>query len=214
LLKENLSKEEEIVYRIIKSYVKKKKPFNVKKLIPFIQSQISKSSSDLNQTGIKKVISSLLKKRLIVEGSILTKEEIIKQPKRKKIYDYIKKTKSTFYYDILKNLDYGSHIIIWHLNALLDFGYIKKARINNQDVYYPSELDVATAKQKYFLNNEKCQKILNFLELSNHKGATKTQIAKNLQMHPNTVKKYVKKLELTDVIIKKKRKSRQVYFLS
>lgn len=214
MLKENLSNEEKIVYKIIKSYVKQKKPCDVKKLIPYIQSQISKSSYDLNQTGIKKVISSLLKKRLIVEGSILTKEEIIKHPKRKIIYDYIKKTKSTFYYDILKNLEYGSHIIIWHLNALLDFGYIKKARINNQDVYYPSELDIEIAKQKYFLNNEKCKKILNYLKMSNHKGATKTQLAKSLQMHPNTVKKYVKKLELTDLVIKKKRKSRQVYFLS
>ncbi|MHA1149054.1 MAG: hypothetical protein ACTSR8_12520 [Promethearchaeota archaeon] len=211
---EILTPEEAKILKIIKDYLRKNKPLEKKQIIPYILAHISKSDVNLNKEGIKNTLNSLLNKGIIIEGSTLTKKEIINHPKRKKIYNYIKENPAIYYYSIVKNLNFASHIVIWHLNALLDFSFISKARIDNHEIYFDSKLPLRIAKIHYFTRNEKCSQIIAQIKKSNEHGCTKTQLSKILGMHPNTVKKYIDNLEDLKILRKLKQANKNLYFLN
>lgn len=209
----NTLQHESLVYDIIKDYLGSKKPVDSDKLIPVISSIISKRSINLNSIGIKKIIKSLLEKHLIVEGSALTKKEILENKKRKKIYDFICNNPSVYIYKIIRELKLSNHIVVWHVNALLDFNFINKTTIFNHEVYYQSNMKRKQVLKAFFLRNKKCRRILDYIK-NDGEGCTKTIISKDLKMHPNTVKKYINELESLDIIYRKRESNRSNFYLN
>ena len=182
-------------------------------LIPYLNSRFSRSSIPLNREGIIKIVKSFIERNLIVEGSKLSKEEILLNEKRSRIYNYIAKNPGVYYYNIMKTLELSSHVVIWHLNILLEFDYIKKSNIDNHDIYFENRLDLDTVKISYYLKNEKCIQIIDHLK-SKHLGDTKTSMARNLNMHPNTIKKYINILEDLEIVLKTKESNTTIYLLN
>lgn len=209
----NLSKQEEIVLNAVQDYLNKNRHFNLKKILPFIQSRFRRASININKYGIETILKSLVKKKLIVEGSKLTSNEILQNAKRVEIYDFILKNPGTYFNKIITKLKISNHIVVWHLNMLEKFGYIKKEKIENHNVYFDSEVAFNEVRIKYYLSNRKCEKIIGYLQI-NKIGINKTQLSTDLSMHINTVQKYLIILEKIGVISKKKQSRTTLYFLN
>ncbi|MHA1273219.1 MAG: winged helix-turn-helix transcriptional regulator [Promethearchaeota archaeon] len=208
-----IMKYEDIVFKMVKEYLSKNKPADIKKIIAYVKSRISRSNINLNKEGIKVIINYLLKKREIVEGSALTREEILNHPKRKKILNYIKENKVVYVYELIKSLNFANYIVIWHLKALVDFGFVKITHIGNKNIYYHPELSLDQVKKYYYIKNKSCSKILKLIYKKYEEGCSKTRISKELKMHPNTVKKYVEKLEELGMLIKISYNKKIVYII-
>ena len=214
-MSEKLSKKEKLVYDIIQDYFKKKRPIEIKKLVPLITSRLSRQSIDINSNKVKLIIKSLKKKNLIVEGSILTKDDILKNETRKKIYEFICKNSAVYFHQIMKGLDLPTHSVIWHINFLHLFNFIERIKIEkhyNHYIYFDKKLDSQEAKIIYFTNHKKCKRIIEHLKNENE-GCTKTQLSKELGMHPNTIKKYINELEVLNIVSKTKSSNKSLYYL-
>lgn len=202
---------EKEIFQIIESYLSLNKIIEIDKIIPYITSILAKRGSLLNQNGIENIVKRFIEKKIIFEGSRLIQSKVLENEKRKKIYEYIKENPGIYHYQILKNVNVPSHIVIWHLDVLLKFDYIRKIQIENHLIYFTSQLSEHDALLEYFLKNQKSKIILDYLD-ENKEGSTQTQLVNIIKMHPQTVKKYLKLLHQHHMISKKKVKGKIIFF--
>ena len=159
------------------------------------------------------ILISLTNKKLIVEGSKLTKGEILNNEKRREIYDFIIKNPGTYFNRIVHELNYSNRIVVWHLSMLLKFDFISKEILENHEIYYDATIEFEDFSSKYFIAKEKSQKNINFMKKINL-GITKTNLSHELNMHMNTLAKYLNLLEKFGIIVKRKIDNKYLYFLS
>ena len=196
--------EEELVFNAIQDYLNKNKILEKNDVINHIKSYFTNSSININTEGIIKYIESLIKKRRIVEGSKLTKDIVLNNPKRKRICDYITINPGTYFNKIVKGLKMSNHVVYWHLDILLKFDFIKKTKVENHELFFNSKLGIDDAGKSYLTKiKEKSKKILDYLRMD-ELGTTQLRLASVLQMNPKTIKKYLGLLEEFDLIEKKK----------
>lgn len=204
---------ESLVFSVVQEYLNKNRYFDVNEILPFIVSRFRMSSININMKGIEEILKSLVKKKIIVEGSKLSIDEILKNEKRKKIYDFILDNPGTYFYKIVTKLGISNHVVVWHLKMLLKFNFIKLEKFENHNVYFDAQFNVKNSKFAYITSKEKGKKIIDYLR-ENDYGFSKSQLSNALKMHPNTISKYLKMLEQFNVIIKKRVSKRVIYFLN
>ncbi len=205
--------QEKIVFTVVQEYLNKNRYFDVNQILPFIVSRFRLSSININVKGIEEILRSLVKKKIIVEGSKLSIDGILNNEKRKTIYEFITINPGTYFYKIVTHLEISNHVVVWHLKMLLKFDFIKVEKFENHDVYFDSNFNIKKSKFAYITSKEKSKKIIEYLR-QNDFGLSKSQLSKDLNMHPNTISKYLKMLEQFNVIIKKKVSKRVIYFLN
>ena len=113
----------------------------------------------------------------------------------------------------MKKFNLGSHSTTWHLEMLLKFGWINEMKIESNLIYYETSLDIQNVTKAYYLSNEKVQLILDYLNNNNTEGCSKSEFSKNLNMHLNTVKKYLEKLVNFNAIHIKESSNKKLYFI-
>ena len=205
--------QESLVFSVVQEYLNKNRYFDVSEILPFIVSRFRMSSININMKGIEEILKSLVKKKIIVEGSKLSIDEILKNEKRKKIYDFILDNPGTYFYKIVTKLGISNHVVVWHLKMLQKFNFIKVEKFENHNVYFDAQFNVKNSKFAYITSKEKVKKIIVYLR-ENDYGISKSQLSNALKMHPNTISKYLKMLEQINMIIKKKVSKRVIYFLN
>lgn len=208
-----LLEQEKIVLDTVQEYLDKNRQFNLEDIVPFIKSRFRSSGVDINYNGIISILESLAKKKLIVEGSKFTKDNILKNQKRRRIYYYISEVQCAYFNKIVKDLDLSNHVVVWHLNMLLKFDFIKKEILENHEVYFNSEVDFEAIQSECYTTKEKSETIIEYLKNFNI-GITKTQLSVDLKMHINTISKYLKSLEKFNIIISEKISKKTLYFLN
>jgi len=207
------SEQEKLILKVVEEYLNKNRYFDMSEILPFIISRFRMTSTDINMRRIEEILRTLVKKKVIVEGSKLINSDILTNPKRKRIYDHILENPGIYFNRFLKELDISNHVVVWHLNVLLKFNYIKKEKFDNHDVYFDSKFDLKNSKFTYITSKDKSKKIINYLK-ENDFGITKTQLSKNLKMHSNTISKYLKLFEQFNIVVKRKSSKRIIYFLN
>ncbi|MFW9785302.1 MAG: hypothetical protein ACFFFB_23685 [Candidatus Heimdallarchaeota archaeon] len=210
---EIIASNEQTVLKIINEYLEKNRFFNVNDILPFISSRFAKSDINININGIRAILKSLVEKNYIVEGSKLTRNEILSNFNRKKIFKYIQENPGTHFYDIVSNLDLNIPVVEWHLNILIKFTYISKEKIENSDVYFDVNVKSEDRVRIYFISKAKCKQIIDFLD-ENQEGITRYQISERLNMHSTTVTKYTDKLHEIGILTKKSLQNKTLYFLN
>ncbi len=198
---QNLSEREKTVLIAVNEFLNQNRQFNIEKVLPFINSRFKKASININNEGIREILKTLIRKGQLVEGSKLSKETILNNDTRKLIYDYIKMNPGTYFNKLSNDLNINNYLITWHIAMLEKFGFIKREILDNRYVYFDINLDIREVKRNYLLSNEKSQKIIFYLK-ENDSGLTKTQLADALEMHQNTISKYLEDLEEIKVIKK------------
>ncbi|MFX1325193.1 MAG: hypothetical protein ACFE8N_09555 [Promethearchaeota archaeon] len=185
----------------------------MEKILSFINARFRMGGIDINNRGIEEALKSLVNKNLIVEGSKLNSYEILSNEKRKAIYEFIVKNPGTYFNKIVKNLNISNHVVVWHLNMLLKFEYIRKETIEKHEIYFDVNFDLDKSERVYFASKEKSRLIIEHLK-KNDTGITKTNISKDLKIHINTVAKYLNLLEKFDLLVKKEFSNKTLYFLN
>ncbi len=203
---------EDLVLNIVKDYLNKNVVFDIQKMVPYILNQCAKSNINLNNSGIRKILISLLEKKHLVKGTALTKQDLFLNLNRKQIYEYINQNPGTYINKISTALKINNRVIIWHITFLLKFDLIKAHKLKIHEIYYNPGKNLDDAKKNFYLSKEKSQKIIYYLN-TNKEGLTKNQISEALQMHPNTVTKYLDLLEGFSVILSEKIENTTLYFL-
>ncbi len=208
-----LSDEEEKVYDAIQHYIDYNRVFNCEKLIPFISNAFSRSSININEKGIRNILENLEKKKIVIQGSKLTNAIVLQNPNRRIIYKFIKNNPGFYLHRLVKTLELPNHVISWHLDMLLKFGYIKKVIIENHEVYFHPSVVRTNYQVLYALSKVKTQKILSIM-YKNSKPLTKTSMAKELGFHYNTITKYIELLKELNIITEEKLAHKTIYQLS
>ena len=204
--------QDELVFNVIIEYLDDNRTFKLNDIIPFISSRFSKSSTNINLDGIKKSLNTLLKKRLIVEGSKLTKDTVLDNQNRLILFNFIKDNPGYYFNSIVNSVNISKYVVYFHLQILVKFDMIKMTKIENHDIYFDLSIDNDKVKPIYFASKKKSNKILSYLKNDNI-GHTKTQISNDLNMHLNTITKYLEILEKCGYIYKEKISGKVLYFI-
>ena len=210
---EVIANSEQTVLNIINEYLDKNRFFSANDIIPFISSRFAKSGINLNINGIRTVLKSLVEKNVIVEGSKLTRDEILTNLNRNKIYEYIQKNPGINFNKIVSSLNLNIPVVEWHLNILIKFNFIIKEKIDNLDVYFDLNIEPEDRMILYFISKDKSKQIIDFLKI-NQEGITKYQISEQLNMHSTTVTKYTERLHEYKILNKMSLPNKTLFFLN
>ncbi len=203
---------EDLVLKIVKEYLDKNMVFDIQKMVPYILNQCAKSGINLNNSGIRKILISLLEKKHLVKGTTLSKQDLFLNLNRKQIYEYINQNPGSYINKISSALKINNRVIVWHVTLLLKFELIRAHKLDRHEIYYNPSSSLDDAKKNFYLSKEKSQKIIYYLN-TNKEGLTKNQMCEALQMHPNTVTKYLDFLEGFSVIESEKIENTTLYFV-
>jgi len=123
---------------------------------------IAKRRLKIPRKGLLRIIQFLLNKKILVEGSKYTKETVLSNIVRKRIYDFIEQQNGANFSLIRKSISaaHGTGQLIWHLEMLLKFKYIKKTKVGNYTIFMPIETDNKIGILNFFLKDEINEKII------------------------------------------------------
>jgi predicted transcriptional regulator len=206
--------KEKLVFDVVREYLDKNRVFDISNILSFIKSRFKMNSININIEGIELILKSLVEKNLLVEGSKLSRNEVLLTEKRNTIHENILKNPGTYLNKIIKEVGFSFNVVIWHLGILQKFNYVKKGQIENRTIYYSSDLEFKEVKIYYFYNsNARSKRIIEYLKINDH-GVTKTELSSKLNMHINTVINLLENLEESNIISKQKEPNKILYFLN
>ncbi|MFX0028205.1 MAG: hypothetical protein ACFE8B_03280 [Candidatus Hermodarchaeota archaeon] len=183
-----LEDQESMVLSIVKEYLTKKTFFSINDIIEFVNNRV-RLNPDINRNKIELIIKSLIKKRVIIPGTRLMKNNIIENPIRNEIFNYINKKPSNIN-EIMKILKIGSNQALWHLSCLEKFRFVRSKKLNNHRIFFTFESNPKLDKFHYYLNKDLIQNIINFMK-EEKKVFKITEIANGLKKNHSTIKKYL-----------------------
>lgn len=204
--------DESIVFDTIKEYLDANRCFEKDKIIGYIIARFAKDNININGVGIRANLEVLLENNMVVEGSKMTKEDVLENSNRSQVYNYIKDNPGAYPNKIVNALGMSTFLVNWHLEMLLKFNYVRSERIDNMDAYFDSEMNPEYDEINHLISREKCNKIVEYLKNS-VEGVTKYQLSKDLGMHANTITKYLNKIESFGLIMVEKLSNKRLYFL-
>jgi len=202
----SLNNAESVVLELVEEYLAKKTFFSLREIISFINNRV-RYNPNINENRIELILKDLIKRRVIIPGTRLMKNNIIEHPKRNEIFNYIKKNPSNIN-EIMKALHIGSNQALWHLSCLEKFRFVRSKQINNHRIFFKFDSNPEYDKLYYYLKKEILQEIINYMKQEN-KALKITDIATGLKKNHNTIKKYLnilKDLKLVNIQKDNKRK--------
>ena len=206
----SLDNLESIVFGLVKEYLTKKTFFSIIDIIEFVSNRV-RLNPNLNRNKIELIIKSLIKKRIIIPGTKLMKNNIIEHPKRNEIYNYIKKSPSNIN-EIMRALKIGSNQALWHLSCLEKFEFVRSKKLNNHRIFFKFDSNPKLDKFYHYMNKEIVQKIIEFM-LKEDKPLKITEIANGTKKNHTTIKKYINILENLKLVETEKEKNRTIFKL-
>ena len=206
----SLDNLESIVFGLVKEYLTKKTFFSIIDIIEFVSNRV-RLNPNLNRNKIELIIKSLIKKRIIIPGTKLMKNNIIEHPKRNEIYNYIKKSPSNIN-EIMRALKIGSNQALWHLSCLEKFEFVRSKKLNNHRVFFKFDSNPKLDKFYHYMNKDIVLKIIEFM-LKEDKPLKITEIANRMKKNHTTIKKYLSILENLKLVETEKEKNRILYKL-
>ncbi len=206
----SLNSAESVVLELVKEYLRKKPFFSIEDIVVFINNRV-RANPNLNKNSIELIIKNLIKKRILIPGTKLMKNNIIEHPIRNEIYNYIRKNPSNVN-DIMKAINIGSNQALWHLSCLEKFRFTRSKKIENQRIVFEYDSNSDLDEFYYYLKQDVVLEIIALLKKENVPLKI-SEIATNLKRNYNTVKKYVEILENLDLITIEKDKKRILFRL-
>ena len=179
---------ESVVFSIVKEYLTKKTFFSINDIIEFVTNRV-RLNPNINRNKIELIIKSLIKKRVIIPVTRLMKNNIIENPTRNEIFNYINSKPSNIN-EIMRALNIGSNQALWHLSCLEKFQFVRSEKLNNHRIFFKFDSNPKFDKFHYYLNKDLVQIIITFMKEEN-KVFKITEIVDGLKKNHSTVKKYL-----------------------
>ena len=135
--------------------------------------RLAKRRLKFPRKGLLSIIQLLINKKVLVEGSKYTRDEVLNNRYRLNLYSFLNSYLGAHFSTIRKQIitdksgSMGSSgQLIWHLEMLIKFNYIKKIKIKNYTVFLPYEISDEIGLLHFVLRDELYLKIIQLL-LSN-----------------------------------------------
>ncbi len=140
------------IIEIAKELIKKNKVLKVKKLY-----NIAIRSLDISSGDILDIIQFLNNNKILIDGSKHTRDTVLLNLYRKKIYNVIESFNgATFSFlreMVFTNNSGSAGQLIWHLKMLLKFKHIKKLKVGNYSLFLPLDLEDDFGKLCFFMKD-------------------------------------------------------------
>lgn len=131
---------------------------------------LAKRQLKLPRKGLLSIIQLLINKKVLVEGSKFTRDEVLNNKYRFNLYSFLTSYLGAHFSTIRKHIitDSSGNLgssgqLIWHLEMLIKFNYIKKIKIKNYTVFLPYEIDDEIGLIYFILHDEIYLKIITLL---------------------------------------------------
>jgi predicted transcriptional regulator len=140
--------------------------------------------------GLKSIIQLLINNKILVNRSKFTKRTVLSNTTRQIIYNFIQSNIGSHFSlikksSISKDLGDSPGILIWHLDMLMKFNYIRKLKLKNYTIFIPYEIDDETGKIYFLLQEELYRKLItHFLSIGSQE---RSQIYKSLGENRGTI---------------------------
>jgi len=201
---------EPLILGLIKEYLKKKPFFSIEDIVVYISNR-TRAKPYLNKNKIEKSIKELIKKRRLIPGTKLMKNNIIEHPIRNEIFNYIKKKPSNIN-EIMRAINIGSNQALWHLSCLEKFQFTRSRAIENQRIIFVHDSNPELDESYFYLKQEIVQEIIEFM-LDQTESLKVSDISNNLKKNYNTVKKYLEILHDLQLVHVERDKKRLLFKL-
>ena len=163
---------------------------------------LAKKSLKIPKDGLLFIIQFLINKKILIEGSKFSRETVLSNSVRNRIYKYIRMNPG-IHFSILKKKALSEEAgssgqLVWHLGMLLKFNYIKKIKIGNYTVLLPYELDEDDGRIFFILRDRINNKIIHLL--IENRNFIKSEIYKKIDEKREDVYYRIKNLLGHDLI--------------
>ena len=142
--------------------------------------------------GLLSIIQLLINKKVLVEGSKYTRDEVLNNRYRLNLYIFLTSYLGAHFSTIRKQIltDKSGNMgssgqLIWHLEMLIKFNYIKKIKIKNYTVFLPYEMDDEIGLLHFVLHDEIYLKIIQLL--INNEKLKKSEVHKLVNEKRETI---------------------------
>ncbi|MBY9002388.1 MAG: hypothetical protein KGD73_00300 [Candidatus Lokiarchaeota archaeon] len=177
---------------------------------------VSKKILKIPRNGLISIIHFLINNHILLEGSKFSRETVIENYLRKNILEYIR-LNGCAHFSILRNEvvsgrdeNLGSSgQLVWHLEMLLKFNYIRKIKVGNNTVFLPIEIEAELGIINFLLRDKINRKIIDLLLTQN--SIKSTEIFKKLDENRGKVNYRLKNLIDYDIIYSEEDPSKEVY---
>ena len=150
----------------------------------------AKKRLKIPRKGLNAIIQFLINRKILVDRSRFTRRTVLSNSTRKLIYNFIQSNIGS-HFSLIKKIGISneetrsSGVLIWHLDMLLKFNYIKKLTLKNYTIFLPIEIDDESGKIYFVLQDELYRKIINHLILN--ESQERSQIYKLLGENRGTI---------------------------
>lgn len=180
-------------------------PLNVEKLYTISVLNLKYSNVEINQA-----IYGLFSKKVLFEDSKITKDSVLNNDTRNKIYEYVFNNPGAHLRDIQKNLDLSPHQTAWHLRMLEKFEYIRRKRFKNKITYFDFKINSELDNNILLLRDDKIFRILEYILLE--PGINLNILAKKSKLKSQIVQDFLFNLQEIDLIKEVRENNDLIYF--
>ncbi len=127
----------------------------------------AKKKLNIPRKGLLTIIQYLVDTKVLVEGSKFTRETVLENPHRKRILGFITMNigaNFSFIRDSVlsdaESVSGSSGQLVWHLEMLLKFHYIKRIKFKNNTIFLPVGMEDEVGIMYYILRDGINQKIM------------------------------------------------------
>ncbi|MFX1298608.1 MAG: winged helix-turn-helix transcriptional regulator, partial [Promethearchaeota archaeon] len=149
---------------------------------------------------IDRALRELIRMKYIIEGKLLLKEDILKNEKRRKIYEHVVKYPGAHEREIRTIFKLGAFMAFRHLGFLVKFGFLREKYYLNKKVYFPVNFEEEKEAEVLLLRNETTNKIYECLQ--EHGRLRLVELEEKLQIPYATVQFHIKRLVDGDLVKK------------
>lgn len=193
----------------MREYLKKYKDLKLDRLVPYCMMVLG---SHLSEERILQTIQDLLDKRYFIDESTLCHSDVLTNPVRKQIYEYIQVNPGSYNRIIRRALQIGSNEFNWHVKMLEKFGFVKRVSFPRGFGYFENRSYMGHELDLYIIQNEKTAKILHYIE--QHPRSLLSGLSRDLNMHYSTIQKHVDLLVERTILTKTVEGNHQLYSIN
>jgi len=145
----------------------------------------AKRALNYSKIDISNAIHKLYLKKYIITGSRLTKTEVLLNPARNKIYEYITSHIGAHVREIREKVSITPHILDWHLGILESFDYIYRVNFLKYVNFFVVNFDRKHTFAFLVLKNENALQI--FKEILATPGIDIETLVKDVKLQRNVI---------------------------
>ncbi len=138
---------------------------------------------------------------------------LLLHPFRRDLYTVLCENPGTYLIELVNMLESPLGTLTWHLRVLEREGLVKSIKFAGKRLYYPTMLRTEQAEMAFLTLRSDIAKNI-FQYIVNHPGCYQEEIAEKLQVHHDTIKWHVSRMEEIDLVRVEKKGRKKKHYLA